>query len=167
MRNFLRKLFVKYSTVDLLKEFAKYEELKSDYDELAKKYNERIEDLEYEQDRYEELEGKFKDRAYVMRVLLDRDLGWFNYEKIEAPADLKAYGLAARAALENIVIRNEINFLINNWAKEGLFGEKTTVHNIDDLRLMALSLDTFVKRLESIPQPDLAPPPVKDPYAPV
>lgn len=152
--------------INFFRRHSGYHNLETDFQILEDGFNDLVDENTVLKATNEYLESKLRDPREAIQYLLNKDLGWFDFEKIEEPTARQNYFREVQSLLKNVALKNEINFLINNFTKESMWGaedDKTT----NDIRLQALTLDLFIKRLESIPAPDQKDEEPTEPYSAV
>lgn len=95
--------------------------------------------------------------------IIQNGVEWYDYTTLDK-ANLEEYKQLADALVKNPVLKNEINFLINNYAKKSLV-ESKSFKDVRDMRMQSIALRALLDRLNSIPKPTVERAPLKDPHS--
>lgn len=88
---------------------------------------------------------------FYMNKLIEGGAQWYDYTELDASL-LDEYKRRAELLRTNDVFQNEINFIINTYAKRALT-EAKTAEDIRDFRMQCLALADLRTRINEIPKP--------------
>ena len=101
---------------------------------------------------------------YIKRIL-NKDIAWYDYEKLGQQEQMEYYAEAQRIIVSNVFV-NELHHYMKDLMEEGFTNSKN-FDQLMHLRASFVTLETFKKRLEEVKDPKKAIPTTENIHEPI